>query len=158
MRERIDEDTSFALSISEPHPEPNEESNDPLVDGPEFDDDPAILTQELVDRIRTSQATDQSDVDVTITQDNEGNFIVAGGEDEELTDHDADGDTDEDLDYQFDDFDDLKDSCDDSSSAGFDDVIISYVPGIVYEEDTTEYRLDDGEIQRCGFSYFGRIF
>ena len=112
MREQLDEDPQFALSISQPHIDGLEAEEDNFMDGSIFDDDLAISTDDLVDGLTGNTSTDKSQVDDPESHvmgfDEDNNFIIHGGPDDELTDTDAEGEPDPEFDQDMDGVKDIK--------------------------------------------------
>jgi hypothetical protein len=94
LQERLDEDSKFALSISDPHVGTFATDEDQSVDGPDFDDDLALSANELARGLTKGTPADYSAEGAVPGFDEDGNFVFHGGLDDELTDDDAEGDTD----------------------------------------------------------------
>jgi hypothetical protein len=98
LRERLEEDPHFALSVSIPHidkdmdsiPEDSENTYDHCVD------DPALSADQLARTLGLLGSSDNiaQESGYRFEKDNEGNVILLGGIDDELTDADAEGETD----------------------------------------------------------------
>lgn len=97
--ERLEEDTQFALLVSIPHVDKNienavpEDSKDIYDD---FVDDSVLSADQLASALGLleTSANNIQDGSHRLEKDDEGNIILAGGLDDELTDADAEGDTD----------------------------------------------------------------
>ena len=99
LREHLEEDARFALSVSIPHidekiqdgvPEDSENTYD------DFVDDSALSADQLASALGLLETSTNKIQDESCRpeEDDEGNIILAGGLDDELTDADAEGDTD----------------------------------------------------------------
>jgi hypothetical protein len=97
MLERLEDDPTFVLSLSEPPVGDYATEEDARVDGDVFEDDLAIPAASLAKYISGSQ--DDADASCSnVTMDDEGNIEIRSGLDDELTDNDAEGETDPDFD------------------------------------------------------------
>lgn len=91
MLERLEEDPKFTLSLSEPHVSSHEAEEDAQVDGNNFDDNNAISADLLA---RSLHSTDTGLFSNKIMRDGDGNITYCSGLDDNLTDNDAEGETD----------------------------------------------------------------
>jgi hypothetical protein len=95
MRERLEDDVTFAINVSEPR------GNDEHDEGNQHEDDLAVPPEVLAKSLAQVDVTDDF-TGATVAMDDDGNCVLRGGVDEELTDADADGETDSDADMASD--------------------------------------------------------
>jgi hypothetical protein len=138
VAERLGEDPQFSLSISVPHVEGHEEHEDLAVDGPIYDDDLALSATTLIEGLETSVVQGvslENDQEAILSFNANGDLEFHGGFDDQLTDDDADGETDPEPEHDSDDFVELAETqprdVDENfeESDGFRDASITLVDG-----------------------------
>jgi hypothetical protein len=95
MRERLEDDVTFAIKVSKPR------GNDKQDEENQYEDDLAVPPEVLAKSLAQVNVTDDF-TDAIVAMDDNGNCVLRGGVDEELTDADADGETDSDVDMATD--------------------------------------------------------
>jgi hypothetical protein len=101
LQETLDEDPQFGLSISQPHVDGHDTDEDEFVDGQIFEDDLAIPADTLVNSLKPDNDRDM-DIPPDISLNEDGDLVIHSRLDDELTDADADGETDPKLDQDSD--------------------------------------------------------
>jgi hypothetical protein len=94
LRERLEDDPSFALSISEPHIRVHTQDEDTFVDGPTLDDDLVLSPNNLVAGLGNGNMDLEG---LSAAFDEQGDYAIHGRLDKEWTDVDAEGETDDEL-------------------------------------------------------------
>lgn len=163
VAERLEEDPQFALSVSVPHVEGHEEHEDLTVDSPIFDDDVALSATALIKELSMSSvqaAAPGNDDEAVLSFNPDGDLEFHGGFDDQLTDDDADGETDLEPEQDDDDFDELAEPQPHDSDIhenfkesdnGFQDASITLVDGTLPDHNAKgEHNMRDSD-GRYGF-------
>jgi hypothetical protein len=98
VRERLEEDAQFAISVSVPHVAGYEDDEDSVlaIGGPICDDDPTLSPAALLDGLNTAHeaSSGPGGGEHVLGYDAHGDLEFHGGLDDELTDADTDGESD----------------------------------------------------------------